>query len=333
MDRFESMLIFVTAAEEGSLSAAARRLGTPLTTVSRKVSELEAHLRTRLLKRSSRRLTLTDAGQSYLAACRRILEDVAEAERTASGEYSTPRGELIITAPVVFGRLYVTPVVAEFLKIYPEIDIRMVLADGVLNLLENRFDLAVRIGHLPDSSLVATRVGAISCVVCASPAYFAGRGVPKSPGDLSAHDCISFERLFSPDVWTFTSGGSRTSVTIHSRLVVDTAEAAIDAAVAGAGVTRGLSYQISAAVRAGALAVVLREFEPSPFPVSLIYAGNKHLPLKVRAFLDFAVPRLKSQLMKNDLIGTWATNDRNSASEIAGSINRSETLEAQREKS
>jgi DNA-binding transcriptional LysR family regulator len=151
----------VTAVEAGSLSAAARRLGTPLATVSRKVSELEAHLKTRLLTRSSRRLTLTDAGRSYVAACKRILEDVGEAERAASGEYSVPKGDLIITVPIVFGRFHVLPVVADFLKTYPEIDIRMVLADRVVNLLEEHVDVAVRIGELPDGSLVATRVGTI----------------------------------------------------------------------------------------------------------------------------------------------------------------------------
>ena len=161
MDRLESMSILVSAVEAGSLSAASRRLGTPLATVSRKVSELEAYLGTRLLNRSSRRLTLTDAGRSYVAACKRILDDVGEAERSASGEYSAPRGDLVITAPIVFGRLHVLPVVSEFLKAYPEIDIRMVLADRVVNLFEDNVDLAVRIGELPDSSLVATRVGAI----------------------------------------------------------------------------------------------------------------------------------------------------------------------------
>src|SRR5882724_10246292 len=166
MDRLESMSILVKAVEAGSLSAAARQLGVPLTTVSRKVSELEAHLETRLLNRSSRKLTLTDAGRSYVTACRQILDDVSEAERGASGEYSAPKGNLIITAPVVFGRLHIVPIVSEFLKAYPDIDIQMVLADGVANLLEDRVDLAIRIASLPDSSLVAARVGSIRRVVC-----------------------------------------------------------------------------------------------------------------------------------------------------------------------
>ena len=296
MDRLESMSILVTAVESGSLSAAARRLGTPLATVSRKVSELEAHLKTRLLNRSSRRLTLTDAGRSYVEACRRILEEVGEAERAASGEYGAPKGDLIITAPIVFGRLHVLPVAIEFLKAFPDIDIRMMLTDRVVNLLEDHVDLAVRIGELPDSSLVATRVGSIRRVVCGSPAYFAERGLPKSPGELGTHDCVTFEGLMSADAWTFTIGKSDASVAIHSRLVVNTAEAAIEAAIAGVGITRVLSYQVAAAMRAGALAVALQEFEPAPWPVSLVYTGGRLLPLKLRAFLDFAAPRLKATL-------------------------------------
>jgi DNA-binding transcriptional LysR family regulator len=169
MDRLESMATLLAAVEAGSLSGASRKLGMPLATVSRKVSELETHLRVRLLNRSSRRLTLTDAGRSYVAACKRILEDIGAAERAAAGEYSAPRGELIMTAPIVFGRLHVLPVVIAFLEAYPEIDVRLALADRVINLLEDHVDLALRIGELPDSSLVATRLGAIRRVVCASP--------------------------------------------------------------------------------------------------------------------------------------------------------------------
>src|SRR5271166_1810168 len=261
MDRLESMSILVSAAEAGSLSAASRRLGTPLATVSRKVSELEAYLGTRLLNRSSRRLTLTDAGQSYVAACKRILDDIAEAERSASGEYSTPRGDLIITAPLVFGRLHVVPVVSEFLKTYPEIDIRLVLADRVVNLFEDHLDLAVRIGELPDSSLVANRVGAIRRVVCASPAYFTARGTPGTPADLRDHDCVTFEGLALPEAWTFRDGKAEISAPIRSRLVVNTAEAAIDAAAAGLGITRVLSYQVAQAVMDGRIQIALAEYE------------------------------------------------------------------------
>ena len=296
MDRLEAMSILVAAAEAGSLSGASRRLGTPLATVSRKVSELEAHLRTQLLNRSSRRLTLTDAGEAYLAACKRILDEVEEAERAASGEYAVPRGELIITAPLVFGRLHVLPIVTSFLAAYPDIDIRLMLADRAVNLLEEHIDVAVRIAELPDSSLVATRVGSIRRVVCASPGYFAARGTPDRPADLSKHDCISFEGLASPDGWTFRVGKADASVATHSRLTVSTAEAAIDAAIAGMGIARVLSYQVADAIRSGKLVAALTDFEPAPWPVSLLYSGQGLLPQKLRAFLDFAVPRLRTAL-------------------------------------
>jgi DNA-binding transcriptional LysR family regulator len=296
MDRLKAMSILLAVAEAGSLSAAARGLGTPLATVSRRVSELETHLGTRLLSRSSRRIALTDAGRSYVAACRRILEDVEEAERSASGEYRAPKGDLTITAPIVFGRVHVLPIVVEFLAAYREIGVRMTLADRVADLLEDHVDLAVRIGDLPDSSLVATRVGSIRRVVCGSPAYFAERGVPSGPDELGSHDCITFEGLTSPRTWTFGQGRSDVAVAIHSRLTVNTAEAAIDAALAGVGITRVLSYQIAPAARAGSLVVALQEFEPAPWPVSLVFAGQGLLPLKLRAFLDFAAPRLKARL-------------------------------------
>src|SRR5581483_10990972 len=222
-----------------------------LATVSRKVSDLEAHLRTRLVIRTSRRLTLTEAGRAYVEACRRILDQIGEAERAASGEYAAPRGELLITAPIVFGRLHVLPIVIDFLTSYPDIQIRLMLADGIVNLQEHGIDLAVRIGQLPDSSLIATRVGAIRRVVCASPAYFAARGTPTTPGDLGGHDCITFDGLASPRDWTFVVNRKPVSIAVRSRLVVNTAEAAVDAAIADVGITRVLSYQAAAALRAG----------------------------------------------------------------------------------
>src|SRR5664279_1529882 len=214
MDRLESMSILVKAVENGSLSAAARAIGCPLATVSRKVSDLEAHLKTRLLNRTGRKLTLTDAGRTYVAACKQILEDVTEAERGATGEYNAPKGNLTITAPIVFGRLHVVPIVAEFLKAYPDIDIRMVLSDGVANLLESRVDLAVRIAPLPDSSLIATRVGTIRRMVCGSPAYFKERGIPTNPSELAAHACVTRDGQSFENTWTFTADGSDRAVPI-----------------------------------------------------------------------------------------------------------------------
>ena len=298
MDRLEAMSLFVAAVEAGSLSAAARRFGIPLATVSRKVSDLERHLNTRLLNRSTRRLTPTDAGEAYLAACRRILDDVGEAERAAAGEYSAPTGELAITAPVVFGRLHVLPVVTGFLSAYPDVDIRLSLADRITQLVEDHFDLALRIGQLPDSSLVAIGVGSIRRVVCASPAYLAEHGTLTIPEDLGTHDCITFEGLSSAAPWSFTRGKTDITVQVRSRLQVNTAEAAIDAAIAGVGLTKVLSYQVDAAVRSGMLRIVLQEFEPEPWPVSLVHAGHGLLPVKLRAFLDFAAPRLKERLAR-----------------------------------
>jgi len=296
MDRLEAMSTLLAVVEAGSLSAASRMLKVPLATVSRRVSDLEAHLRTRLVVRTSRRLMLTDAGRSYVAACRQILEQVGDAEREAAGEYSAPKGELIITAPIVFGRLHVLPVVVAFLEAYPEIDIRLMLADRVINLQEDHVDLAVRIGELPDSSLVVRNVGSIGRVVCGGSAYLAKHGMPRTPSELSRHDCVTFAGLTSSSAWIFGIGKSARSVPVHSRLVVNTAEAALDAAVAGVGITRVLSYQAAAAINAGTLVRILREFEPRPAPVHLVHAGQGLLPLKLRAFVEFAAPRLKAGL-------------------------------------
>lgn len=303
MDRLDSMSVLLSVVEAGSLSAAARKLGKPLTTISRKVSDLERHLGARLLNRSNRNLDLTDAGRSYVAACKRILDEVQEVERAASGEYSSPKGELVITAPVVFGRLHVLPIIVAFLTEYPEVDIRMVLADRVVSLRDDHIDLAVRIGALPDSSLVATRLGKTGLVVCASPAYFSKRGRPEIPGELASHTCINFENLAGPDNWLFKSDHSDLVVGIQSRLTVNTAEAAIDAAVAGLGLTRVFSYQIAEAQDAGLLQVILTDFERAPSPVSLVYAGQGQLPQKLRAFLDFAAPRLRTALKRGSSHG------------------------------
>ena len=293
------MATLLAAVDGGSLSAASRALGMPLATVSRKVSELEDHLRTQLVVRTSRQLLLTEAGQSYVAACRRILEDISEAERAASGEYRTPQGVLTITAPIVFGRLHVEPVVLAFLKSYPAINVRLLLVDQIVNLTGEHIDVAVRIGHPPDSSLVGVKLGDIGWVTCASPDYLDKHGTPACPEELQSHDCITFEGGYSSTAWTFVRGRKDLPVTVRTRLAVNTAEAAIDAAVASAGVTRVLSYQAAAGVRSGALRLVLRSFEPKPFPVSLLHAGPSLLPLKLRVFVEFAGPRLRAVLAGN----------------------------------
>ena len=293
------MSLLVAVAEAGSLSAAGRKLGVPLPTVSRKISDLESHLNTRLLTRSTRKLALTDSGAAYVAAARRILDDVSEAERAASGEHAAPRGDLIMTAPVVLGRLHVLPVIAEFLTQWPEINVRLVLADRNLHLIDDHIDIAVRIGALADSALVATQIGAVRSVVCGSPAYFAAHGVPERPEDLAAVTAVTFDPLSSSQqAWIFRDSKSKRELRapVRSRLSVNTAEAAIDGAAAGLGVTRVLSYQVALAVLDGGIQIVLAEYEPAPLPVSLIHAGHELTPLKVRMLLDFAAPRLRARL-------------------------------------
>lgn len=296
MNRLESMRALLAAVDAGSLSAAGRELGMPLATVSRKITALETQLKARLLTRSTRKLTLTDTGRAYVAACRRILDDVLEAERAAIGEYSAPRGALVVTAPIVFGRLHVLPVICDFLRAYPEVNVRLALSDSVVNIVEDRVDLALRIGKLPDSSLVATSLGTVRRVVCASPAYLAECGVPRHPHDLRSHQCISFELQSAADAWRFRVDSQELTVPIRSRLIVTTAEAAVDAAIAGAGVIGVLSYQVQRAVNARQLELLLESFEPAPMPVSFLYSGRDRLPLKLRALVDFAAPRLRARL-------------------------------------
>jgi len=297
MNLLESMSVLVAVVDAGSLSAAARRLGMPLPTVSRKVGELESHLKTRLLHRTTRQLSLTEAGASYVAACRRILEEIGEAERAATGEYASPKGELVVTAPIVFGRLHVVPIVAEFLAHYPEINVSLLLADRVVHLMDENVDAAIRIGELPDSALMATGVGTVRRVVCASPGYLATHGVPTRPRDLAGHECITFEVLASKRAWFFGSGKSEQYVPVHSRLAVNTAEAAIDAAILGVGLINVLAYQVADAIRDNALRVVLDTFEAAPLPISLVHKGQEPLPLKLRAFLDFLTPRLRARIL------------------------------------
>ncbi|OWV74876.1 LysR family transcriptional regulator [Rhizobium sp. R339] len=296
MDRLDAMTVLLAVVEQGSLSAASRHLRLPLATVSRKVSDLEAHLNARLLQRTNRKVALTEAGRSYVEAAREILGRVEEAERAAAGEYSAPKGELTMTAPIVFGRLHVLPVVVDFLKAYPEINLRLMLGDRVSNLVEDHIDLALRIGNLPDSNLIATRLGAIRRAVYASPDYLERHIIPKHPRDLSNHDCITFEGMASTRNWTFVDGKHEVLVPIRSRLAVNTAEAAVDAAVAGLGITRVLSYQAAQAEKIGLLVPLLADFEPPPAPVHLVYPSQGLVPLKLRALMDFATPRLRATL-------------------------------------
>jgi DNA-binding transcriptional LysR family regulator len=298
MDRLEAMSFLVASAEAGSFSAAGRQLGVPLPTISRKIADLEARLNTQLLVRSTRKLSLTEAGAAYIAACKRILEQVDEAETEAGGEYTVPRGTLTVTAPVVFGRLHVVPIVNEFLAKFPQINVHLTLSDHTISLADEHIDLAVRVGALPDSTLVATKVGEIRRVVCGSPAYFAAHGTPKTPDDLRDHMCVTFTALAAGLTWMFkpSGGGATKGVRPLCRLKINTAESAIDSAMAGVGITNVLSYQVARPVAEGKLRVVLQDYEPDPMPVHLVHAGQALLPLKMRKFIEFAAPRLRSSL-------------------------------------
>jgi DNA-binding transcriptional LysR family regulator len=300
MDRIEAMAVFVAAADEGSLSAAGRRLQMPLPSVSRKLADLEAHLGVRLMTRSTRQLTLTDAGRDFLVASREILDRVSEAERTAIGGHTSPRGELIIAAPLMFGRFHVLPIVTELLNQYGNVDVRLVLSDTNANLLEENIDVAVRIGSLPDSGLTARQVGEITRVVCASPAYLEKHGKPKTPSDLRNHECVTFAGVSSSLTWSFFGSEGTTRVPIRSRLTVNTADAAVAAATNGVGITRVLSYQVASQFAQKALVRLLMEYEPTPSPVNLLYARQGRLPAKTHCFLALAADRLTQVLARNE---------------------------------
>jgi DNA-binding transcriptional LysR family regulator len=307
MDRLEAMSIVLKVVEASSLSAAARRLNTPLATISRKVSDLESHLQTKLFDRSSRKLMLTEAGSTYVAACKRILADLSEVERAVSGEYAAPAGELVVTAPVGLGRLYLIPILRDFFATYPAIDIRLVLSDRLVSfgpivsverLLEDQIDVALRIGELSSSSLMARRLGSVRHVFCASPAYLATHGTPRTPDDLAGHDCVIYDELVAANIWTFGGGKGDAALPVRTRLTVSNPEAARDAAQAGVGITAVLSVAVAVELATGALVTVLDEFRPPALPVHLVYATDRYLPIKVRAFLDFVTPRLKPHFMQ-----------------------------------
>lgn len=295
MDRLEAMSLLIEVVENGSFSAAARRLRLPLTTVARKISELEAALGARLLVRTTRKLSLTDAGVTYLAAARRIIDQVDEAEREVAGEFTAPKGELVITAPVQFGQLHVLPVVTDFIELFPEISVRLLLIDRNVQLVEDHVDMAVRIGRLPDSTMMATTIGSVRTVICASPSLLAIHGIPESPEELQAVPCVYYDGPTPSPGWRVADPqtGAPLQLRVDARLSVSTVEAALQAALRDVGVTRLLHYQVADAVQAGRLRIIFEAFEPEPVPVSLVHSTRGQMPLKMRSFLDFAVPRLK----------------------------------------
>jgi DNA-binding transcriptional LysR family regulator len=296
VDQLDSMRAFAAIAQAGSFSAAARALGAPVASVSRKLAALEQHVGARLVSRTTRRTALTEVGRRYLETCLRILTQIDEADRSAAGDARELQGLLTVTAPVAFGRQHVLPVVTAFLRAHPRVDVRLALADQNVDWAGEGLDVAVRIGTLPDSSLVATRVGAVRRVTCASPDYLRRRGTPARLEDLAAHDCVSFEGPASLGRWSFPSRRGTRTVPVRSRLTVTTAEAAVDAAVGGLGITRVLSYQAADAIAAGRLERILERFEPSALPVSVIHDDGRAPRRKVRAFVTMAVTHLRAGL-------------------------------------
>jgi DNA-binding transcriptional LysR family regulator len=298
MDRLEAMRVFVSALDEGSLAGAGRRLGRSAPAVTRAINALEGHVGARLLDRTTRMIRLTEAGERYAAACRRVLTDLEEAELQAAGERAAPRGLLTLTAPVVAGTRLLRPLVDAFLDEQPQVQVRMLLLDRVVSLLDEGVDLALRIAHLPDSSLIALRIGSVRQVVCAAPSYLARHGVPQEPGDLAGHRCIAQIHPLAGELWTFppmAEGGRPRQVKVRPRLMASSVEAAIASAADGHGLVRPLCYQVADEVRSGRLKLVLTDCEPELLPVHLVAPEGRLSVAKVRAFADFALPKLKAR--------------------------------------
>ncbi|MEM5314562.1 LysR family transcriptional regulator [Paraburkholderia sp. JHI869] len=299
LDRLEAMEMLLTAVDKGSLSAAARELKIPVSTLTRKVADLEELLGTRLLIRTTRKLTLTDAGTSYVASARRILDLVREQEHEATGEFTAARGELVVTAPVQLGRLHVLPVINQFLAQYPDITVRLLLSDRNIDLIDAHADLAVRIGELADSNMIATRIGSLRPVLCASPALLQRHETPREPNDLTKYPCVVFNSPYlSP--WRFRPPGTGKLLTleVQPRLEVTAPDAAVCAASDGVGVTLVFEHDADEALRNGQLKVLLPQFEVEPVPVHLVHVQRNLMAIKLRHFIDFSAPRLRESLSR-----------------------------------
>lgn len=293
MDRLEAMRIFGEVADHGGFAGAARKLNLSPSVTTRAVARLEHDIGAKLLIRTTRSVKLTDAGERYLADCRRILAEVAEAEANAAGSFSAPAGTLTITAPVLFGRLYVLPILLDFLDAYPAMQVRFLLLDRIVNLVEEGIDVAVRIAHLPSSALTAQRVGAIRQVVCGSPAYFERAGVPRVPDDLRQHRLIGRDGIFGGSEWRFGRNDS-IRVPISTRFTCNTNDAVIEAALAGWGLSRFQSYQVAEPIAAGRLVAVLTDYEREPVPIHIVHAEGRESSARLRVFVDFAARRLRA---------------------------------------
>ena len=286
MDRLNAMQAFVAVADLQGFAPAARKLGLSPSAVTRLIAALEDRLGARLLQRTTRQVALTDIGTRYLERARRILADVEEAEGSAQDERARPSGRLVVSAPVGFGRLHVSPVMSAYLKRYPEVSGELRLADRMVNLVEDGVDLAVRIGHLADSSLVARHVGEMRRIVVASKEYLKARGEPTRPAEIASHDTIQFGATTASPDWRFIRDRSEIRITSTPRLITNSADAAIQYAEQGGGLTRVMAYQAAEALKAGRLKIVLAKFEQPPLPIHIVYPTSRLLSAKVRAFID-----------------------------------------------
>jgi DNA-binding transcriptional LysR family regulator len=293
MDRIEEMTVFVAVAELGGFAAAARKLNRSAATVTRAVAALEAQVGTELFVRTTRFVRLTDSGERYLQDCRRILRELDEAEAQAAGAHLAPQGTLVVAAPIVFGQRLLLPLLVEFLQQHPAVSARALLVDRPVQLSEEGIDCAFRMGELPDSALVATPLGHIRRIVCASPGYLAAHGQPRHPRDVVDHALVVSAADGRSDRWRFVEGDQEIDVEIEPRLVVSTNDAAIGAAQAGWGLTRVMSYQVSAELQRGELQRLLQAYEARPMPVWLVNAEGRRAGAKLRSFMAFAAERLR----------------------------------------
>jgi DNA-binding transcriptional LysR family regulator len=288
MDRFSAMQAFVAVADARGFAPAAQRLGISPSVVTRLVARLEHQLGIRLLQRTTRSVTLTDAGTRYLERARRVLAELEEAEESASAERARPTGRLVVSAPAMFGRLHVSPLMCRYLNLNPDVVGELTLSDRMMNLVEDGIDLAVRIGHLADSSLIARPAGTTRRVLVASPSYLDRRGAPSTPLDLTRHQTIQFRPLAAVADWSFREGERELRVPIASHYSTNSADAALWHAEHDGGFTFALSYQVVDSVKAGRLKIVLEEFEPAPLPIHFVYPSSRLLSAKVRTFVELA---------------------------------------------
>ncbi|WP_439878716.1 LysR substrate-binding domain-containing protein [Pseudomonas prosekii] len=292
MDRFQEMQIFMTVAEEEGFAAAARRLNISPPSVTRAIAAMEERIGTQLLSRTTRSLHLTEAGQRYLDDCRRILGEINEAEEAAAGSYSIPCGHLTVTAPVLFGELYIAPLLAEYLDQFPSVHLNALLVDRVTSMVDEGIDVAIRIGHLHENNQHGIKVGEVRQVICGAPKYFEEFGRPRHPGELGSAKIVMSSASHLLSDWQFENEGNALSFRFDPRLVVTANQAAINIACLGWGVTRVLSYQVASQVAAGELEVVLQDFEPPALPIQVVYLKSNRVPAKIRTFVDFLTERL-----------------------------------------